>query len=667
MPRIVFALGGLPLVGLLVVLTSHCIARGTQAAESGSLTRASEAPTLVQAALDAELVGDRTRRAALLAEAVQADPYFPPARWHNGQVKFDGQWRNLDEVQELVTKDPRWIGYRELRDRLGFAPGDHLLLAEYCRQHDLDHEGRYHWTNVLLADPQNKAARAYLGLQVRHDRLFTAEQVAAMERAARDADANLRRHRPAMILLCRDATRGDAASRAAALTKISALDDPTMIAALEHAAEKACAKSPQFADDLHVAVVEALGNMPQHEATLRLLNHAVYADSHAVRLAAARALRPRPQTDYVPLLMAALRAPIEVDFDVLATPDGSVRVSETIRQAGPQANAVHTRQTNMMTEGALRHDPNRSDPAAVLGANMNRAAARLAETEVQVEAANSNAEAMNARIEDVLRVVTGEELAEGAQAWWENWESYNELQSLADDEEIRTEEEANFVYFYPQAPVLYPSDEPPRRGNLARRPEPRPREFPRFRNMAMNEPAARFRNGTPLALGGSCFVPGTPVWTPAGAVAIDELAIGEFVLAQNPHTGEIDFRPILAVTVGKPVQVHELVLPNETIGTTRGHRFWVPGLGWEMAKELTPGERMLTFGGSVELGSSRDGDTVSCYNLVVDGFHTYFVGASRVLVHDITCPEAELASIPGSQTLREWSPEVQRSPVSLDR
>jgi hypothetical protein len=668
MPRILFALGGPHFAGSFVVFAALSISLSAHAAESTGLTHSSEVPALVQAALDAELAGDAAGRSTLLAEALHADPDFAPARWHKGQVKFDDQWRSLEEVQALVGKNLRWIGYRELREQLGLAPGDHLLLAEYCREHDLDHEGRYHWTNVLLADPQNKAARAYLGLQVRHDRLFTAEQVAAMDRAAQDAEASLKRHRPAMTELCRDATRGDAASRVAALTKISALDDPTMIAALEEAAEKACEKSPRFADDLQRAVVAGLCNMPQHEATLRLLNHAIYADAPPVRQAAAQALRSRPQTDYVPLLMAALQAPIEVDFDVLATPDGSVRVSETIRQAGPQGNAVHTRQTNMVTEGAIDHDPNRANPAAVLGANLDRAAARLAETEANVEAANANAEEMNARIADVLRLVTGEELTEGAQAWWENWQQYNEIHSLTHQEERETFEEDNTVYRYPQARVLYPSDEPPRKAMLARRPEPGPRPFPKYRNGSTVVRNAGFRNGSGRIFPwGSCFVPGTPVWTPNGAMAIEELAVGDFVLAQNPHTGELDFRPILEVIAGEPVPVQELVLAKEKIGTTRGHRFWIAGQGWAMTKHLSPGVRMLTLGGSVPLESIQEGNIASCYNLVVDGFHTYFVGVSRVLAHDITCPEPELAAIPGSQTRRELKPNVPLSPVSIAR
>src|SRR5262245_534365 len=275
MPRLLSVLLAARLGSALIALTALTLTRAACAAESASFTRASEAPALVQAALDAEVAGDPAKRAALLAEALKADPEFAPARWHNGQLKFDGQWRTLEDVQSLVSKDSRWIGYRELRGQLGLAPEDHLRLAEYCRAYDWLHEGRYHWTNVLLADPENREARNYLGLQVHRGLLFTADQIAAMDRAASDAEANLKRHRTGLTQLCRDATRGDRGERTAALANIAALTDPAMIGALEVAAEKACEKSPKFADDLHQAVVAALGNMPQYEATLRLLNHAV--------------------------------------------------------------------------------------------------------------------------------------------------------------------------------------------------------------------------------------------------------------------------------------------------------------------------------------------------------------------------------------------------------
>jgi hypothetical protein len=37
----------------------------------------------------------------------------------------------------------------------------------------------------------------------------------------------------------------------------------------------------------------------------------------------------------------------------------------------------------------------------------------------------------------------------------------------------------------------------------------------------------------------------------------------------------------------------------------------------------------------------------TAYNLVVDDFHTYFVGESRLLVHDNTCPRPTTAIAPG--------------------
>jgi hypothetical protein len=283
-----------------------------------------------------------------------------------------------------------------------------------------------------------------------------------------------------------------------------------------------------------------------------------------------------------------------------------------------------------------------------------------------VESANAQAAAHNERIVAVLRAATGTDLSEDAETWWKHWEAENELQSIAEENTVSTVEETSFVYFYPQAPIRYPSSEP--RGNLSRRPEPRENVRLRpeqLRENASNAFALRRERIRQRALGGSCFVPGTLVWTQAGPVAIELVDVGDLVLAQNPHTGELDYRPVLAVTIGKPVTVHELRLREETIGTTRGHRFWLPGRGWEMAKHLGPAARLLALGGSVEVESVGDGPTLSCHNLVVDEFHTYFVGQSRLLVHDITCPQAERATIPGSRTMRAWNPAAPVQTVAI--
>jgi hypothetical protein len=327
----------------------------------------------------------------------------------------------------------------------------------------------------------------------------------------------------------------------------------------------------------------------------------------------------------------------------------------------------------MEVEGALRYDPNKSNPAAVLQGNMNSAAARLARTEANIAAANANAEAMNARIAAVLRAATGEEVSEGATAYWENWESYNELQSLGEEAVIRTRGATNYVYHYPQGAVHYARESSPMRRPTVesnRKPEP----IRRWRNGApmigdlrtRGGVPGRFRNGTPIAYF-SCFVPGTPVWTQEGPVAIEKMGIGDFVLTQNPHTGEVSYRPVLATTVGEPTGVVNLQIDKETIGATLGHRFWVNGQGWAMAKHLKASSRLHSLNGFVEVHAIEQAPIVDCYNLVVDEYHTFFVGESRVLVHDSTCPEAEPASIPGSLTPRQRTPSIVRSPVSIER
>jgi hypothetical protein len=606
------------LFGGLSILLSLPAVRAAEGTFSRS--RENDAPTLVQAALDAELANDPAKRAKLLEDAIAADPNFAPARWLSGQVKFDGQWRKLDVVQNLVANHPRWVGYRKLRASLGTSLEDHVQLGEYCRVNNLAIEGRYHWANVLMADPENEAARSFLGLEEFRGELLTHEQVAELKDAAKNADANFKRHRLQLTKLCRNATLAHPIRRATALAEISVLADSSAMAPLEQIAEKACEKAPKYAEGLHLAVVAALANMPEHEATLRLLNHAVYADSQAVSAAAARALLPRAQTDYMPLLMAALRAPIEVDFDILATPDGSVRLAEVVRQAGPTSQAAHVRRTNRVTEGVFNHDPNRSNPAQVLAGHLNQAANQLAKTKADVDAANAEAATLNERIVSVLRIATGSDLSEDAQTWWAHWQAENELQMSGEEALISSYEESSFVYFYPEAPTRYSDGTP----------------------VGLVEPE-------PVC---SCFVPGTPVWTPAGAAAIEHIVPGDLVLAQNPHTGELDYRAVLAVTLGSPAPVIDIHLRKETIGATRGHRFWVPGEGWEMAKQLGPAARLLALGGSVDVESVAEGAPVACHNLVVEEFHTYFVGDGKMLVHDITCPEPERATIPGSRVKR---------------
>jgi hypothetical protein len=116
--------------------------------------------------------------------------------------------------------------------------------------------------------------------------------------------------------------------------------------------------------------------------------------------------------------------------------------------------------------------------------------------------------------------------------------------------------------------------------------------------------------------------------------------------------------------VGKPTGVVNLAIGAETIGSTLGHRFWVNGRGWTMAKELEPSAPLHALGRSAEVRSVAKADLVDCYNLEVDEFHTFFVGDSKILVHDKSCPAPVLAAVPGSATRREPGQDVAASPIA---
>ena len=58
---------------------------------------------------------------------------------------------------------------------------------------------------------------------------------------------------------------------------------------------------------------------------------------------------------------------------------------------------------------------------------------------------------------------------------------------------------------------------------------------------------------------------------------------------QDPNTGELAYKPVLAVTFRPPTRRLVISVGAEKITTTLGHPFWVEGDGWKMAKELKVG------------------------------------------------------------------------------
>ncbi|MBA3481659.1 MAG: hypothetical protein H0T51_07575 [Pirellulales bacterium] len=553
------------------------------------------ADALVAAALEAEAAGDADARARLLAEAIAVDGDHAPARWLNGELKFEGKWRDLIEVGAVVNHDRRWREYAKLKESTANTVDGHAELARWCMRNGLENEERFHWANVLAANPRYEFAQARLGLEEREGGLFTKQQIAEQEQRRVDAERALARYTPKFEEICATIATAESTERTAALDELARVDDVAALPALEQVIQRhAEDASDELALELSKAFVRAAANVPEHEATLKLMNLSVFAPQPEVRWLAARSLKPRAVTDYVPLLMASLAAPIEFRIKAFTSRDGTVSYRERLFQAGPEADLLVKREVDRLVMAGRGAPPTAGQVARGVADNRTSAAAQATAARRRVEQANLEAEVRNERIREVFRNALDFDLGADPKAYWQEWQSYNEL-------------------YYEEHPINVIDE-----------------------YVSIQEPVSH-----------SCFKAGTPVWTQHGLTPIEQIAAGDLVLAQHVDTGEIAFRPVVQKTLGPPIETVRIAVNHEAITATRGHRFWVNGQGWEMAKALKPSLHLHALDGAVEIREVAEGERLRCHNLVVDDFHTFFVGESRILVHDKSCPRPTTAMIPG--------------------
>ncbi|WP_160422917.1 polymorphic toxin-type HINT domain-containing protein [Agromyces seonyuensis] len=164
------------------------------------------------------------------------------------------------------------------------------------------------------------------------------------------------------------------------------------------------------------------------------------------------------------------------------------------------------------------------------------------------------------------------------------------------------------------------------------------------------------------AAGSSCkransFVPGTLVVLASGAVkAIENLDIGEEVLATDPNTGETAAKPVTALITGDGEKdLTTITIDDGTGGTgtleaTDGHPFWVPERDrWVDSGDLLPGDWLQTASGTLVQITAIEHDhrPQTVHNLTVADIHTYYVqiGESEVLVHNCNGLDAGLGGL----------------------
>jgi hypothetical protein len=584
-----------------------------------SVASANQADALFQKAIAAEQAGDLAARDQWIAATLKADPAYKLARWHNGQVMHNGKWYALEKIEEAVAHDPR---YQEYAERV--ADGDdslasHAELARWCRAQGLQLEAEWHWFNVLRHDAKNREALGALKLRPYRGVYLTVDEIKAHEAAEVQAKAAFKRYSKLIKSAMRDAETSEGPALNAAIDKIASINDPAAISALVVSVfadapneqrillKFGAEKGERVLRELQQAGIGALSEMPEHEATLNLMQIGLWASDAEIRHQAAEVLKSREPTSFVPQLMGELTMPIEYSVNMRVLSNGQVLLTEDYQEQGPLAETHHSISRTYSTQriSRTRNLPKRGNiasesdlPLTVVNDPVRDffQASRTAQNALlQVENENAEREFRNDRVQKVLGVTFGSD-KESPKEWWTTWLQFNDL------------------YTPDRLPVLESNEE---------------------------------YDYSLQLMSHSCFVAGTPVWTQSGPVAIEKIKIGDFVLSQNPQTGELNFRPVLDTTVTEQSSTVRLTINEEAITTTRGHRVWVANKGWKMAKTLTAGNQLVTVGGIAEVQSTTPAEKADVYNLEVGEFHTYFVGQNRVLVHDNTCPQPTTNRLPG--------------------
>lgn len=138
--------------------------------------------------------------------------------------------------------------------------------------------------------------------------------------------------------------------------------------------------------------------------------------------------------------------------------------------------------------------------------------------------------------------------------------------------------------------------------------------------------------------GGVCFVAGTAVLTAAGQVPIESISEGDLVYASDPETGESGYKRVVQTFVNETDELVHLQYDGTTVTTTPTHPFYQPQKGWIDAIDLRAGDILVKSNGEYVVVEAVEHELLEApiivYNFEVEGYHTYYVGDTSVLVHN---------------------------------
>ena len=428
-----------------------------------------------------------------------------------------------------------------------------------------------------------------------------------------------------------------------------------MPALLEEFAEQGATEEQTV--DRQTELMEVLGSIDDPLAVETITKFAVGSPREAVRYAAIDQLAAKPHHEYVPMLLAEMKLPIEASVSIYEV-GNEIISSYSYGQEGPgEQEHEHNYQSSRTIPGnryfavpmyrrrtippqLLRegyHVPEVTHPAFMCGGHMvpertvpaydvgpvyssprtvwdhvgnrygenpgfrakkqqvfQRSKAEAAHVNRQIDEFNQAIARQNEQIADVLAEVTGETLDTFPKSWWNWWSDYLD-----------------------QHPDLAASG-------------------------ARQQLNSALLNQAPRGL-----ARGTWIWTLRGLQPVEVLRPGDYVLAQDPKSGELAYQTVLAVAAPQELSVSKLDFDTGSIHCAPGHIVWRSGSGWRRVSKIEAHDMLHGVEKEPRLEQTGDAFSIDCYDLIVDEFHTYFVGESGILVHDATRIQPTFVALPG--------------------
>lgn len=561
-----------------------------------------DADSQIRLALWCEANGLDAERLKHLALAVLADPGNAAARGLLGQVAYDGRWRRAESVGELVHADTRLASalesYAVKRRKTPNTAEAHWKLALWCEQQDLKAEAAAHLVAVTRLAPDHEAAWKRLGRKRSNGRWLTEAQIATERDESNAQREGNRRWKP--LLTKWQAGLGDRSRRAEAEKALAGVTDPYAAQAVW---EVFAIGGPS---DQNLAV-QIFGQIDASAATAALAVLAISSPTAGIRKAACETLARRDARVAIGLLVGLLRDPLPnpntIFYRFQYVPIGALGAGS------PGINVVETRQANLVRVYTVDEVSNwpllqlTGVNTVSLGPYYEARIAiqrsrQMRELEQTVRQAHDEAARevfplvvaageLNARATQALRNITGEGHGQDWAAWKRWWVE-------------------NRGYAYDPEQDRNPPD------------------WTFFQAKPTIASSAHF----------SCFAAGTPVMSLTGPRAIETIRTGDQVLTQSTDTGALRFEPVLAAYHNAPAPTVRIRFTDTAIVATGIHRFWKPGQGWIMARDLKPGDAVRTLGGLAHVTAVAADRVQPVFNLEVSAGQSFFAGSLGALVHD---------------------------------